>query len=811
MIRIRNAHIHNLKNINVDIPKGKLTVITGVSGSGKSSLAFDTIYEEGKRRYLQYVGSLLQIDEHQTFDEITGLSPTLAVEQRIIRQNNPRSTLGTRTRINNLLQMLFSVAGVFPCPACGGKVDASRICIGCGAVHEPYASSFYSRNSAVGFCFGCLGTGYRAEIGEDEVFKNPATPIGKMLHVTPNIFHRLITQLPDFYRAYSLKETDPCVSLSREARDAFLYGSEKTTFEGIIAYVRHNGMVKPVASRLPLVVRAGMGRVITCPDCGGTGLGEVARHTAVGGRHIGEMGELAVTELQSNLAACLGEGRIDRKYGYLVDAINRRLVHLSEVGLGYLTLSRATPTISGGELQRMFLASYLISSLDSVIFVFDEPTIGLHEVEKGLLLKKLRELVQAGNTVIVVEHDPGIIAAADYIVDLGPGAGTRGGRLIFAGDYPGFLQCEASSSAAYLTGKRPMPARRGRLDGSSHGLGKTLVIRNACTHNLKDITVEIPLGVLVGVAGVSGSGKSSLVADTLVAAWNAVALQAGPGEREEEEDEGGESFFPTYQVGRIEGIGHISRCAVISQKPIGRMSTSNPASYIGVYDRIRQIFAAQPLAVERGYRPGHFTVNGEGGCVKCRGKGILYTYVGYGNVISRSCESCGGSGFNPEVLDVRFEGRTICDVLNLTVSEALDLFAKEPKITGLLSVLERTGMGYITLGQPATTISGGEAQRIKLAKELGRRSRQNVLYILDEPTTGLSLADTARLMEVLDELVERGNSVLFTEHDPTMLAFCDWLIELGPGGGNEGGWVIAAGTPGDLISNPRSVIGRYLK
>jgi len=797
VIRIRNARIHNLKHIDVDIPKGKLTVITGVSGSGKSSLAFDTIYEEGKRRYLQYVGSLLQIDEHQPFDEITGLSPTLAVEQR--------STLGTRTKINNLLQMLFSVAGVFPCPDCGGKVGEPRICAGCGTVHEPYSSSFYSRNSAIGFCFGCLGTGYRAEIGADEVYKDPGKPIGKMLVVTPNIFRHLITQMPDFYRAYGLKETDPCGSLSQAAREAFLYGSEKTTFEGIIPYVRRNGMVKPMASKIPLIVRAGMGCVITCPECGGTGLGEVARHTTIGGRHIGELGELAVKDLQNNLETCLEEGYIDRKYISLVNAIHSQLAHLIDVGLGYLSLSRATPTISGGELQRMFLASYLISSLDSVIFVFDEPTIGMHEVEKGLLLRKLGELVQGGNTVIVVEHDPGIIAAANYVVDLGPGAGAQGGSLIYSGDYPGFLQCQPSASAAYLTGKRSMPARRGRLDNALRRSGEMLILHNACTHNLKDITVEIPLGVLVGIAGVSGSGKSSLVADTLVPALNARMGASG------EDEEDGETFFSSYQVGRIEGIQRISRCAVISQKPIGRMSTSTPASYTGIYDRIRQIFAAQPLAIERGYCPGHFTLNAEGGCQKCGGKGKIYTYVGYGNVITRACEACGGSGFEPEVLDVRFQGRTICDVLNMTVTEAMEMFAGERKITSMLSVLERIGMGYITLGQPATTVSGGEAQRIKLAKELGKRSSQNVLYILDEPTTGLSLADTARLMEVLDELVEHGNSVLFTEHDPTMLAFCDWLIELGPGGGNEGGWVIAAGTPGALIANPVSVIGRYLQ
>ncbi|RPJ38961.1 MAG: ABC transporter, partial [Chloroflexi bacterium] len=427
MIRIRNAHIHYLKNIDVDIPMGKLTVITGVSGSGKSSLAFDILYEEGKRRYLQYVGSFLQIDEHQAFDEITGLSPTLAVEQRIIRQNNPRSTVGTRTKINNLLQVLFSVAGIFPCPACGQPVGEPRICSQCGEIREPYSASFYSRNSAVGFCFACLGTGYSAEIGEDEVCKDPDRPVGRLLKVTPNIFHRLAAQLPDFYRVYNLKETDPYGSLSHEARQALIYGSDKTSFEGIIPYVRRNGMVKPVASKTPLVVRAGMGHIATCEACGGTGLGDVARRTTIGGMHIGNFGELPVSDLRDCLENFLRAGIIHDKFTNLTQAVNQRLEHLIDVGLGYLSLSRSTPTISGGELQRMFLASYLISSLDSVIFVFDEPTIGLHEVEKGLLLRKLRELVQAGNTVIVVEHDAGCIAAADTILDLGPGAGTNGG------------------------------------------------------------------------------------------------------------------------------------------------------------------------------------------------------------------------------------------------------------------------------------------------------------------------------------------------------------------------------------------------
>jgi excinuclease ABC A subunit len=454
----------------------------------------------------------------------------------------------------------------------------------------------------------------------------------------------------------------------------------------------------------------------------------------------------------------------------------------------------------------MFLASYLISSLDSVIFVFDEPTIGLHEVEKGLLLKKIRDLIHEGNTVLMVEHDPGCIAAADYVVDLGPGAGVAGGRLMYAGDAAGFAACGDSVSAKYLSGKISLPKRRGRLDGASPCSEQSLVIQHACTHNLKDITVEIPLGMMVGVAGVSGSGKSSLVSDTLVPALD--------GETEpdfEIEEEESEAFFSTTRVGGIEGRDQICRCTVISQKPIGRMSTSTPASYLGISDRIRQIFAGQPLAKQRGYRPGHFTVNADGACEICKGKGELLTYIGYGNVITRVCEACGGSGFDPAVLEVKYQGRSIVDVLHLTVKEADLIFGEDRKIHTMLNVLEQTGMGYITLGQSATTLSGGEAQRIKLAKELGKPVGKNILYVLDEPTTGLSLADTARLMEVLDELVERGNTVLITEHDPAMLSFCDWLIELGPGGGNEGGMVIAVGTPADLIQDPASVIGRYLK
>jgi excinuclease ABC A subunit len=529
----------------------------------------------------------------------------------------------------------------------------------------------------------------------------------------------------------------------------------------------------------------------------------VARHTNIQGKHIGELGELPIGELRGFLEQAVADGALSSQHTGLVAAITQRLQHLVDVGLGYLSLARTTPTLSGGELQRMFLAAYLISSLEAVIYIFDEPTIGMHEAEKELLLNKLRQLVDAGNTVIVVEHDPHLIAAADHIVDLGPGAGAAGGSLLYQGDYANYLDCEKSISAAYLAGRSNLPTRKGRLDHTPFPVDHALTFHNVRTHNLQDITVQIPLGVLVGVAGVSGSGKSSLVSDSLVP-----TLLAGLGERDEDDD--AEEFFSAVRVGAVDGMTHIGRCAVISQKPIGRLSTSTPASFIGIYDRIRRYFAETSMAREKGLTPGHFTVNAEGGCKKCDGKGKLWTHIGSGNFVSRVCEACNGTGFLPEVLEVRYQGRTICEILETTVSGALAIFQNDAQIQRMLSVLERIGMGYITLGQPSTTISGGEAQRIKLAKELGKRSPRKTLYILDEPTTGLSLADTANLLHVLDELVERGNTVLITEHDPAALSFCDYLIELGPGGGNEGGKIIATGTPTQLRADPASRIGRYL-
>jgi excinuclease ABC A subunit len=529
----------------------------------------------------------------------------------------------------------------------------------------------------------------------------------------------------------------------------------------------------------------------------------VARHTNIQGKHIGELGELPIGELRGFLEQAVADGALSSQHTGLVAAITQRLQHLVDVGLGYLSLARTTPTLSGGELQRMFLAAYLISSLEAVIYVFDEPTIGMHEAEKELLLNKLRQLVDTGNTVIVVEHDPHLIAAADHIVDLGPGAGAAGGSLLYQGDYANYLGCEKSISATYLAGRSNLPTRKGRLDHTPFPVDRALTLHNVRTHNLQDITVQIPLGVLVGVAGVSGSGKSSLVSDSLVP-----TLLAGLGERDEDDD--AEEFFSSARVGAVEGMAHIGRCAVISQKPIGRLSTSTPASFIGIYDRIRRHFAETPLAREKGLTPGHFTVNADGGCKKCDGKGKLWTHIGSGNFVSRVCEACNGTGFLPEVLEVRYQGRTICEILETTVSDALAIFQNDAQIQRMLSVLERIGMGYIALGQPSTTISGGEAQRIKLAKELGKRSPRKTLYILDEPTTGLSLADTANLLHVLDELVERGNTVLITEHDPAALSFCDYLIELGPGGGNQGGQIIATGTPTQLRADPASRIGRYL-
>ncbi|MDE6566566.1 MAG: excinuclease ABC subunit UvrA [Lachnospiraceae bacterium] len=786
-IEIKNARIHNLKGIDVSIPKHKLTVITGVSGSGKSSLAFDTLYEEGKRRYLMFSGTEFMVDAVPTFDSITGLSPTVAVEQRIIRQSNPRSTVGTKTKISAMLAALFSNYGSrLP------EYDDG----------QPLDIAMFQKNSPKGMCVKCLGKGVAKWIDADKLFSDKNQHI---YEIACELGKRGSTRnmLEEFCRKHDMNLWEDKLSdLTEEQIDLLKYGDGgKSKFWGFIPWINMltNGSVSTSGRLAYLLKNAGMLTERKCVKCGGTGLGEQASHTTFGGKSINELEDMYIRDLLDFL-----KDNYDGKNPLLKEILTK-LSCMVDVGLHHLSLSRPVPSLSGGEIQRLFLASYIIAEMDSIIFVFDEPTIGLHEIEKENLIQIIRRLVACGNTVVVVEHDENFMREADYIIDMGPDAGIYGGCKVFEGGYGQFLDCTASKTAPYLSKLRGFRIKTEyrRFDNK-----KMLTISGAKLHNLKNVTAAIPLGVMVGIAGVSGSGKSSLIADTLVPKLKE-QLKAKCVMDDEDDDRPEETV--NMEV-TLTGVNHIKHCYIIDQRPIGRSRTSCPATYTGIFDRIRNLFAESDQAKELGYTSGMFSVNSKGGCHKCKGDGVIHYHVGFGNFIDIECDECGGSGYIREAMEITVDGKNIRDILEMSVDEAKDFFAdKDKAIDTMLAILQRVGMGYIKLGQATPTISGGESQRIKLAKELSKgKNNKDVLYILDEPTTGLSFSDSEQLMRLLNELVDMGNSIIITEHDSHVLSNCDYIIEMGKGGGNDGGTVIATGTPAELKNNPDSIIGRYL-
>lgn len=776
-IEIKNARIHNLQGVDVTIPKHKLTVITGVSGSGKSSLAFDTLYEEGKRRYLMFSGTQLMVDSVQNFDSITGLSPTVAVEQRIIRQSNPRSTIGTRIKISALLAALYANYGV------RDKDFDDGI---------PFAISMFQKNSPKGMCVKCLGNGNVYTVNEDEIFTDYNVTLYDLFGGEQNHFKHMLWK---FQRTTGVTSDKKLNELTEEQLTVFKYGGDG--FDGIIPWLIN--AYKWSRSKNNWISKLTCVKSIPCPKCNGTGLGMQASHTTFGGKTITELEDMYIKDLLEFL-----KEHYDKKNPLLKEIITK-LSCMVDVGLHHLSLSRPVPTLSGGEIQRLFLASYIIAEMDSIIFVFDEPTIGLHEVEKENLIGIIRNLVKSGNTVIAVEHDENFMREADYIIDLGPKAGVLGGIKIYEGGFEEFLKCNNSSTAPYLSHSIGFNIKK---EYRTVDKSKMLTISNANLHNLRNVEVDIPLGIMVGVAGVSGSGKSSLISDTLVPKLKELMQSKCVTDDDEME---------TVNA-NLTGIHNIKRCYVIDQRPIGRSRTSCPATYTGIFDRVRMLFAETEQAKTMGYTPGLFSVNSEGGCSKCKGDGVVHYHVGFGNFIDVECEDCGGSGYIPEAMGVTLDGKCIRDILEMSVEEAKDFFEEKDKsIYNMLSILQRVGMGYIKLGQATPTISGGESQRIKLAKELSKgrntagKNPKGSLYILDEPTTGLSFYDSEKLMELMNELVDCGNSIIVTEHDPYVLSNCDYIIEMGKGGGSDGGNVIAVGTPLDLKNNPDSIIGRYLK
>ena len=807
-IRVTGARLHNLKNIDVSIPKNKLIAVTGVSGSGKSSLVFDIIFEEGRRQYLQSLGIFTGFDDENKFDNISGISPAIAVQQSIIRQSTPRSTVGSKTNILNLLAVLYAREGRILCSSCKIPVDNNLTCKKCGYTEERLEANYFSYNSANGMCMKCSGRGAYFEINMDKLVPDTGTTLQQIFEtvgVTPGYMRILNNQFSDFM-------DKPFSQINDEVKEEIIYGryinknSQKRSycltriFEGILYKYGEdpNGIYK----------------MTLCSNCQGFRIGEEARNVLLNGRHIGEIGKMTIEEVHIFLEELMKAKSITQFGKNLLKELISKTHHLIKIRLGHLTLYREMPTLSGGEVQRIFLNSHLNSEMDSLIYILDEPTIGLHESEKGELLESIKNLKDIGNTVIVVEHDRKTIEMAEHIIDIGPRAGINGGQVIYQGDLEGLLHSNESITGRYLSGKNAMPHRSVNLKSVQNKTKLFLTIRNAKTHNLKNVTVSFPLGSLIGIAGLSGSGKSSLISHTLIPLLK-IHFQTDVNKNrnnneETESDNNAEATLIETVAEKLDGVENISGYAEVTQAPIGRKMNSTPVSYIGIWDKIRKLFAAQPKAIENNLSDGHFSFNSKGSCSSCNGSGRETIWLSGNLKIFNTCKECHGKKYNDEALSIAYKNKNIFDILEMSISEAVIFFKDNSGILSALHVMERIGMGYIKLGQPTPTLSGGEAQRIKLAKEIGRRRKGNILYIMDEPTSGLSLYDTAKLMQLLDELVLKGNSVIVIEHDTVVLSYCDWIIELGPGSGAKGGSVIAEGLPEDINKNSKSITGKYL-
>jgi excinuclease ABC subunit A len=758
-IKIQGARIHNLKNINLTIPKHQLVVITGISGSGKSSLAFDILFEEGKNQYLRSIGILAGLDNEDRFDTVEGIGPTVAVRQNTIRQSNPRSTVGTKTGILNQLALIY---------ASDGKALNEQ--------SEHLSPGFFLYTTADGMCLSCQGRGSYYDINLEQLIPDKTTSLLKVyesLQVTAGFFRIL-------KKKYGMYFESPFWELPEDIQGEVIYGTydngkQSYCLERILRNSHEKGEdVEEVYAKT------------TCPVCQGERIGKEAKEVFLGGKQIGELGQMTLSGLLHFLSE-IPEEELSQFGRNVVKNVKDKLKHLIQFRLGHLTLYREMASLSGGEVQRIFLHLHLESRLDSLIYVFDEPMAGLHPSEKQSMIKAVKELRDIGNTVIVVEHDKEMMIHADHIIEIGPKAGVEGGTVVYQGDYERYKKVGTLLSQ-YLSDKCIIPERKVRTD--TFGKEDCLILEHANIHYLKDLTVSFPLHAMVGIAGLSGSGKSSLTTETLLKRL-ASAKKYG------------------YASG-IAGVEQISGFAKISQEPIGRSASSTPASYIGIWDKIRELFAKQPEAKIRNMSAGHFSFHSKGACPDCGGCGYERIFLTADFSVDKICQTCHGKRFHEESLLVDYKGKTVADVLEMSIAQAVFFFADQNSIVKPLRILEQMGMGYLMLGQPTSSLSGGEAQRVKLAKELGRQLKGNMLYVLDEPTTGLSLYDTALLLKLLDQLVASGNSVIVIEHNVEVLKSCDYIIELGPEGGDKGGEIIAKGTPESLRDNPNSRTGKYL-
>jgi excinuclease ABC subunit A len=924
-ITIRGAREHNLKNLTLEIPRNSLTVITGLSGSGKSSLAFDTIYAEGQRRYVEslsaYARQFLDQFEKPDVDSIEGLSPALSIEQKTIGRS-PRSTVGTVTEVYDYLRLLFSSIGKPHCPNCGRPIARQTIdqvvnqilelspgervmilapivrgrkgefkkeleklaqqgflraridgelrqldedirlnkrqnhtievvvdrllmkagvrprieasvktavkltggivlvsivdgeehlysekmaCAECGISMPALEPRSFSFNSAYGACPDCEGIGTHHQIDPAKLVPDPSQPIAHLDLVsfdrTTNGYLRDV--LVAIAKKYRVASTAPYADLPEKAREAFLFGlKEKILAEhnGFQYKLSWNGALRCLQRQMENASGdhlresyAALISTVPCPACQGKRLQRTSLAVRVSDRTIAEYTALPISEARKVFRKLKLTPREQQIAGRIVREISDRLSFLDVIGLGYLTLDRPAASLAGGEAQRIRLATQIGSQLRGVLYVLDEPSIGLHPRDNSRLLSTLEHLRDMGNTVVVVEHDEETIRRADHVIDLGPGAGTHGGHLVAAGPPDAIARNPHSLTGLYLSGQReiPMPASRRAPNGNA------ITVYGAAEHNLKKIDVQFPLGVLIVVTGVSGSGKSTLVDDILYRAL-ARELYRSPLEPGAHE--------------RITGLEHVDKVIEIDQTPIGRTPRSNPATYTGAFTYIRDLFAGLPASRERGYQPGRFSFNVKGGrCETCQGDGVKRIEMNFLPDVYVTCDVCQGTRYNRETLSVRYKGHSINDVLNMTVEEALEILENIPQIKRKLQTLLDVGLSYIQLGQPATTLSGGEAQRIKLAKELSKRATGRTLYILDEPTTGLHFDDVRKLLEVIHRLVNRGNTAIIIEHNLEVIKCADWIIDLGPEGGEGGGGVVAEGPPEAVARVVSSYTGQALQ
>jgi len=824
-IAIRGARTHNLQGIDLDLPRERLVVLTGPSGSGKSSLAFDTLYAEGQRRYVEslstYARQFLALMEKPEVERIDGLSPAIAIEQRA-NAHNPRSTVGTVTEIHDFLRLLFARAGTPYCPHHNVALQAWSVsqmvdtllaevqgerCM----LLAPLAEE--ARGDLAGTFRTLRGQGFLRVRLDGEVVELDAPPmppaaspsvlevVVDRLRLRPDQATRLADSLEMALRLGNGRVI--AVNLERESEWTFSSrpacphcGYSVAALEPRLFSFNNPLGACPTCDGLGVEVLPELPQSVArqpCPDCQGSRLNAAARHVRVAHHTLPEFGDLTVSEAMGRFEGLTLGPQQATVAAPVVREIQQRLRFLQEVGLAYLTLARGADTLSGGEFQRIRLASQIGAGLVGVMYVLDEPSIGLHQRDNHRLLASLCRLRDLGNSVIVVEHDEDTIRQADHVVDMGPGAGVHGGRVVAEGPPAAIAAHPDSLTGQYLSGRRriPVPVRRRVPDPA-----RALHLRGIRQHNLQDLSVSVPLGLLVCVTGVSGSGKSSLVNDSLYPLAARVLHNAG---------------LPPPAAGEIAGLELLDKVVAIDQSPIGRTPRSNPATYAGLFTSIRELFAATPEARSRGYSPGRFSFNVPGGrCEACQGDGLVRVEMHFLPDIFVPCEVCRGQRYNRQTLEIRYRGHTIHEVLEFTVAQAVGFFQAIPALARRLATLQTVGLGYLRLGQTATTLSGGEAQRVKLARELSRRDTGRTLYILDEPTAGLHFHDVAQLLKILQRLCEHGNTVVVIEHNLEVVKTADWVLDLGPEAGEAGGRLVVAGPPELVAGCGESHTGRYL-